>query len=205
MGIRSIKVPFGVFSLALAVSCSKPLDESAYRRYVQDPSHGLTQQLTDERVVATCTYRPTDLQVAQELKAMSLSSPPVNVVDSLRHRYSDRAYFALSLAQDGAEIENQWVTDQNAYARAIAYLNTGIAQDVFLVTSARDSVAALAATYPRQYGNTGRSTILLVFDASKADLHQNFHISLHDQHFGLGPLQFFFQGADLAALPSLNF
>lgn len=187
--------------LACLVGCTTPsLDEPALQAYVQDPAHGLTQQVEAGPVSVTCTYRPTDLLVAQEL---SQATPTVSI-DSLRRSYAGKTYFALSLAQNGVEIENRYLPDAQAFTQALAYLSTGIAADVFLVTPARDSIAALAAIYPRQYGITGRSTVLLVFDTQQLNLRQGFHLTFRDQQLGLGTLRFPFAAADLQALPKLR-
>ena len=74
----------------------------------------------------------------------------------------------------------------------------------FLVTAARDSIPALASIYPRQYGTTGRSTVLLIFDTQAHPLTQDFTLTFHDRQFGLGTLRFPFRAADLAAVPELK-
>ncbi|MEJ7662601.1 MAG: hypothetical protein WKG07_25080 [Hymenobacter sp.] len=111
----------------------------------------------------------------------------------------------LTLARNGREIENQFVNDPTAYQQALTYLNTGIAADAFLVTTPRDSVPAAASMYVRQFGSTGHSTLLLVFDTHQLTPQQGFHLTLRGQHLGLGTLRFAFTGSDLAALPALKF
>jgi hypothetical protein len=108
------------------------------------------------------------------------------------------------LAQNGVEIENRYLPDAQAFTQALAYLSSGIAADVFLVTPTRDSIPALAAIYPRQYGTTGRSTVLLVFDTHQLDLQQGFDLAFHDQFFNLSTLRFSFAAADLRDLPKLK-
>jgi len=191
-------------SLLLA-GCAEALGEGPYRAYLQDASHGLTQTHEVGAATVTCAYRPLDLLVAQELAGQEAAPP--QVVDSLRRSYAGKTYFSLALSQKGSEIENQLITDQGAFTQAIAYLSAGIAQDVYLATSApqADSVAALTALYPRQYGNTGRSTVLLLFDTRRLNLSRGFTLTYYDTHFQLGTQRFFFSAADLARLPALQF
>lgn len=197
--------PLGALASGLLLAdCSQPLEEPAYRAYLQDEAHGLTQRVARDGAVATCTYRPTDLLVAQELATGRLARVPA-VVDSLRQAYAGRSYFALTLAQNGQEIENQFINDRTTYGNAIGYLSAGIAADVHLVTPARDSVPALTAVYPRLYGATGQSTVLLVFDTQRLDLADGCVVSFHDTRFGLGTLRFPFAAGDLAAVPPLRF
>ncbi|OGX87429.1 hypothetical protein BEN47_10905 [Hymenobacter lapidarius] len=61
------------------------------------------------------------------------------------------------------------------------------------------------ALYPRQYGVTGRSTVLLVFDTHRLDLTRGFTLTYHDTHFQLGTMRFLFKAADLNRLPALQF
>jgi hypothetical protein len=184
------------------VACSPgALEAPALRAYVQDPTHGLVQRTTVGGAEVVCTYRPTGLLVAQELANQPTSEA---TLDSVRQAFATKRYFSLSLSQGGTEIENQYVTEPATFANTLAYLNTGIAEDVFLVTAAQDSVPALASTYPRQYGSTGRSTVLLIFDASRLPLNQDFHLTFRADRFGLGTLRFPFTAADLADVPQLK-
>lgn len=186
------------------LGCANPsVDEPALRAYVQDPAHGLSHQVEAGPVTVTCTYRPSELLVAQEL-ARTSQPPSAVTLDSLRRAYAGKTYFALSLAQNGVEIENRYLPNEQAFTQALTYLSTGIAADMFLVTLARDSIPALAAIYPRQYGATGRSTVLLVFNTRQLDLREGFHLTFRDRQFDLGTLHFPFAAADWQALPPLN-
>lgn len=190
----------------LLASCAQPLEEGPYRAYIQEARHGLTQTQEANGATVTCSYRPPDLLVAQELAGGEGAATPA-AVDSLRRSYAGRAYFSLALSQNGTEIENQLVTDHDAFTQAITYLGAGIARDVYLATPAprADSVAALTALYPRQYGNTGRSTVLLLFDTRRLDLSRGFTLGYHDTFFQLGTRRFRFAAGDLADLPALKF
>ena len=109
-----------------------------------------------------------------------------------------QAYFTLALAANGQEIENQYLANAPLYARVLQYLNADIAQDVYLQLPGRpDSVAAVAASYPRQYGATGRSSVLLVFPVPAKQLRHGCAISFQGQKLDLGPRRFVFTAADL--------
>lgn len=93
------------------------------------------------------------------------------------------------------------MTDPTAYQQALSYLNTGIAADAYLGTTAHDSVPALASLYLRQYGTTGQSTVLLVFDTRRLTPQDGCRLTFQGQRLGLGTLRFPFSAHDLAALP----
>jgi len=192
----------GSLSLLLG-SCAAPLPPAAYQAYLADPAHGLAHTTEANGATITCAYRPTALLVLQDLASISTASPATH--DSLARAYAGKTYCTLTLARNGGEIENLFVNDPTAYQQALTYLNTGIAADAFLATTPRDSVPAAASMYVRQYGTTGHSTLLLVFDTHQLTPQQGFHLTLRGQRLGLGTLRFPFAGRDLAALPALKY
>ena len=193
----------GGIGLLLASCGTTPLPLEAYRAYLADPAHGLTHTAEANGATVTCTYRPTDLLVWQDLTSMPATNPATR--DSLTRAYAGKTYCTLTLARQGSEIENQFINEPATYQQVLTYLNTGIAADAFLATTPRDSVPAAASMYVRQYGTTGRSTLLLVFDTHQFTPRRGFHLTLRGQRLGLGTLRFFFTASDLAALPPLKF
>lgn len=189
--------------IVFVAGCAQPLNEEQYQQFLRDPAHGLVQQVVNGTSTATCTYLPVDLLLARDLGGAEEVVLPA-AVDSVRRSYAGRTYFSLSLARGKTEIENQFLSDQLAYAQSLEYLSSGIAQDVSLITPARDSVAAMASTYSRLYGGTKKSTVLLVFDTRTLDLSQGFSVSFRDTRFNLGALRFSFTAAALRGLPALQ-
>jgi hypothetical protein len=184
-------------------SCARSLPPPEYRAYLADPAHGLTHATETNGVTITCAYRPLDLLVLQDLGNIATATPSTR--DSLARAYVDKTYCSLTLSRNGSEIETQFVNDPAAYQQALTYLNTGIAADAYLATTPQDSVPAIASMYVRQYGTTGHSTLLLVFDTHNLTPQQGFHLTLHGQRLGLGTLHFPFAATDLAGLPPLKF
>lgn len=109
-----------------------------------------------------------------------------------------RTNFILTLASKGAEIEQEYISNYNIYNRFIQYLNYDIAQDVYLLLPGRpDSVAAIAASYPRQYGATGRSSVLLTFPVSDKQLRHGCAITFKGEKLAVGTHRFVFTAADI--------
>ena len=187
-----------------AAGCTGPLARPAYLAYLADPAHGLTQARDAGTTTATCSYRPTDLLVAQELADRADITPAAR--DSARRAYAGKVYCTLALARNGAEMETGVINDETALGQALSYLSTGIARDVYLRGAGRpDSVQALGASYARQYGGTGRSTVLLVFAAPGPDVARGFTLTYRDTQFGLAPLHFAFTARALRDVPALQF
>ena len=171
--------------------------------YLTDPAHGLTHTVEAGETTVTCAYHPTDLLVSRDLAG--LPDAPIIARDSLARAYAGKTYCTLTLTRKGAEIENAFIADRTAYQQVINYLSTGLASDVFLVTSPHDSVPAFTSLYARGFGTTGHSTILLVFDTRRLAPQQGFLLTLRGQRLGFGTLRFPFAAHDLLALPPLKY
>lgn len=108
--------------------------------------------------------------------------------------------FTLALATGGQEVENQYIAQEALYARVLQYLNYDIAQDVYLRLPGRpDSVAASAASYQRQYGATGRSSVLLVFPVPDKQLRHGCTLTFTGQKLALGTRRFAFSAHAIRA------
>jgi hypothetical protein len=187
-----------------AAGCSGALTPPQYLAYLADPAHGLTQTQEVNGTTITCGYRPPELLVSQEL-ATQAAPPAPALRDSLRRTYAGKLYCTLALARDSAELEAAVSRDETALGQTLSYLSAGIAHDVYVRGLGQpDSTAALAAAYTRQYGNTGRSTVLLVFATPRLDVRQGFTLTYRDTQFGLGPVHFVFTPQALGRLPALQ-
>lgn len=188
----------------LTAACSASADPAQYRAYLADPAHGLIHTREVNGVVLTCTYRPTELLVLQDLAVAGRATPATR--DSVARTYAGKIYCALTLSRNGGEIENQFVTNPPVYQQALSYLNTGLAATTTLASAATlDSVPALTSLYLRDFGMTGHSTILFVFDAHRLATDGGFYVTFRDRYFGLGTQRFVFAARDLAAVPTLGF
>ena len=108
--------------------------------------------------------------------------------------------FTLALANNNQEIENQYIANAPLYTRVLQYLNYDIARDVYLrLPNQPDSVAAITASYPRQYGSTGHSSVLLVFPVSEKQLRHGCFITFKGEKLELGTRRFVFTAQDIKA------
>ena len=106
----------------------------------------------------------------------------------------------LDLSINNQELENKYISNAVLYTRIIQYLNYDIAQDVYLRLPGRiDSVAAIAASYPRQYGSTGRSSVLLVFPVTDKELRHGCHVTFQGNKLDLSTRRFVFNARDIKA------
>jgi hypothetical protein len=189
----------------LLTACTAPVSLTEYRKYLADPAHGLAQTREVDGVTITCTYHPAELLALQDFTVGLPDSAAPGAFNSLRQAYAGKTHCTLDLSRSGQEIENRFIGDRAAYQQVLNYLNTGLAADVTLSTTARDSVTAASSFYLRHYSTTGRSTVLLVFPTPRRAADQGFSLTLYGNKLGLGTQRFVFTGADVAALPALQF
>lgn len=187
----------------LVAGCNAPLPPAAYRAYLADPAHGLTQTTEANGATITCAYRPTELLVLQDLAGQPAAASAAR--DSLARAYAGKTYCTLTFSRNGQELENQFVSQPLLRQRVVDYLQKGIAADAFLATAPGDSVSAAASFYVQQYGISGHSTVVLVFATPRLRVAQGFHLTLRGQALGLGDHRFFFTAHDLGALPPLRY
>ena len=187
----------------LLMGCSAPLPPAAYRAYLADPGHGLTQTTEVGGTTITCAYHPTELLILQDLAGQTAATPATR--DSLARAYAGKTYCTFTFSHHGQELENQFMSQPLLRQQVVEYLQKGIAADAFLTTAPGDSVPAAASFYAQQYGASGHSTVLLVFATPRLRKTQDFHVTLKGQTLGLGNPRFFFTAHDLEALPPLRY
>lgn len=191
------------FILQALLACSpKQLEEQALQAYIRDPDNGLTQQMTVNGTSVRLTYRPTDLLVAQEIKAQSVNSE--KQIDSIRSYYQGRAYFIMHLSKNGQEIESQYLQNQVVYNQVLQYFNYGLASDIELVTTAGKRAKPLGQVYSRMFGSTNVTSLMLVFDRSELDDTDKFKVVFNGAKLGIGKCSFPFEYSAMNKIPSLK-
>ncbi len=186
-----------------ATACTtQPLPPDALRAWVAEPKNGLVQTQEIGAIKAQCSYRLPELLAAQEVR--NTHQPLTRLtLDSAQQAYRSRTHFALDLSQNGTEYETEFAGNPAQYAAVVQYLSAGIATDSYLHIPGQDSVPAMAAMYMRQYGNTGRSTVLLIFDTPPAALTTGCRLNVAGRKELLPPFRFNFLATAFQAIPPL--
>lgn len=176
--------------------------EAALWTYMKNESNEYIQQKTVRGVTYTLTYRPTDLLVKQELSTNALEKE----VDSLRAKYNKYLYFNLSMSRNKQELLNGMAGNRNKFGAMVNQLAFGMAESVHLYTPKRDTIPLLDYNYPRMYGMSQSTDILLVYPKDAQAMKQK-HISLSIEDIGLstGEVTFKIPTAPLHDEPQLNF
>ncbi len=147
--------------LVLLISCSNKTfnTEEELWTYLRDESNGFVQQKAVNGYNFSLVYKPTDLLVKQELS----DDTSAEDVKKLREKYGQYLYFNLSMSKDNKELLSAAPKTRNEFGAMINQLAFGIGDKVHLFTQEKDTIALADFVYPRMYGMSRSTDILLVY------------------------------------------
>nr|WP_299213964.1 hypothetical protein [uncultured Allomuricauda sp.] len=201
---RKIRV-LGIILMVIAFSScnqNKFESEQALWAHVKNDRNGYVHQKTVSDVSYTLTYRPTDVLVKQELG----DGYSEKEVDSLRDKYDDYLYFNLSMSANNQELLSNKAGDRNAFGAMVNQLAFGMAEKVHLYSKTKDTIPVADYIYPRMYGMSNSTNILLVYPRDKKLMEKDFfHFTIEDLGFSTGEVHFKVPTLPLKDEPELNF
>ncbi len=194
------------FLLALLVcsSCNQNKFESeqALWTHVKNDGNGYVHQKIVNDVSYTLTYRPTDILVKQELGDRYSEKE----VDSLRNKYKEYLYFNLSMSANNQELLSNKAGNRNAFGAMVNQLAFGMAEKVHLYSKTKDTIPLADYVYPRMYGMSNSTNILLVYPRDKKLMGKDFfHFSIVDLGFSTGEVRFKIASKPLGNEPKIDF
>jgi hypothetical protein len=150
----------------------------------------------------TLLYRPTDLLVKQEL-GDSISEKRVN---ELREKYNKYLYFNLSMSLNGQELLSNVVRDKQQFGQMVNDLAFNMNEKVHFYSPEKDTLAMIDFVYPRMYGMTNATTILIVYPRDKQFLKEDYlNFTIEDLGLYTGEVKFKVHTQPLKNEPQLNF
>ena len=183
-------------------NCQGPtyVSEAELHAYAQDAAHGLRQEKNVNGLQVALQYQPTDLLVAQELNG----SRSPSLVDSLRQKYGQYAYFILSLSAKNKDALYQ-STNHGKFSEKLQTLSFRMNEYAQLVTSKQDTVPVGDFTFPRLYGHGTSTDILFAFARKQLDTDKWIQFDLKDFGMGTGTQRFRFRKQDWQQAPQIAF
>jgi hypothetical protein len=170
--------------------------------YIADDSNEYRYSKNVNGVDYTLQYRPTDLLVKQELG----DNADKKLVDSLREKYGKCLYFNLSMSINGQELLSNVVRDKQQFGQMVNDLAFNMDQKVHLLTAQKDTISMLDFVYPRMYGMTNSTTIMLVYPNDKQLLDQEYlNFTIEDLGFYTGEVTMKINPRKIQQQPKLNF
>lgn len=170
--------------------------------FISDEDNELCYTKEINGVTYSLQYRPTDLLVKQELG----DSVTEKKVKQLREKYNKYLYFNLSMSLNGQELLSNVVRDKQQFGQMVNDLAFSMDQKVHLYSPLQDTLNMTDFVYPRMYGMTDATTILIVYPRDKQFLHNDYlNFTIEDLGLNTGEVKFKVNTQPLKNEPQLNF
>jgi hypothetical protein len=199
-----IKNNFLPFLLLLFISsCTKNFDTpEEMNTYIQDEDNGYNYKKTVADVDYILQYRPTDLLVKQELGE---DNNPAQI-EKLRKQYGKYMYFNLSMSKNDQELLNGVARDKAKFGQMVNDLAFGMEEKLHVYTPTKDTLALADFIYPRMYGMSNSTSIMIVYPRDTKYLKQDYlNFVIEDLGLDTGDIKFKLDTKALTNEPHLRF
>jgi predicted GIY-YIG superfamily endonuclease len=192
-----------LFLLFTILSCTKTFDtQEDINDYIQDEDNGYNYKKTVAGVDYVLQYRPTDLLVKQELG----NKTDAVQVENLRKKYNKYLYFNLSMSKNNQELLNGVARDKAKFGQMVNELAFGMEEKVHLYTAEKDTLAMADFIYPRMYGMSNATSIMIVYPRDSKYVTQAYlNFVIEDLGLDTGDIKFKLNTKALQKEPQLQF
>ncbi|WP_378185628.1 hypothetical protein ACE939_10995 [Aquimarina sp. W85] len=184
------QIPLLLFiTLFLLSACSTTTFDSKEElwEYLKTEEHGYLQNKTVNGVSFSLVYKPTDLIVDQMLG----DDRNTATIDSLRQHFDRYLYFNLSMSKNEQELLSNVAGNKQRFGAMVNELAFGMHSKIHMITPAKDTIAMTDYIYPRMYGMSGATTLLLVYPKEKNIMEsQEINLTIEDLGFYTGEVKF---------------
>jgi hypothetical protein len=187
----------------LISSCGNSFDsQEEMTAFITDEDNGYQYKKTVNGVDYTLQYRPTDLLVKQELSGKYTDKQ----VEDLRKQYGKYIYFNLSMSKNNQELLNGLARDKERFGQMVNDLAFGMEEKVHLFTPKKDTLAMADFIYPRMYGMTGATTLMIVYPRDEKFMQEDYlNFTIEDLGLDTGEIKFKVKTSELKNEPQLRF
>ena len=169
--------------------------------FVSEPDNGYFYEKSVNGVDYKLQYRPTDLLVQQELG----NAKDKKTIDKLRNKYNKFMYFNLSMSMNEKELLSNVVRDKAQFGQMVNDLAFNMNEKVHLFTPEKDTLTMTDFIYPRMYGMTNATTIMLVYPRDNKYLQAEYlNLSIEDLGLYTGEVKFKIKTQPIQHEPSLK-
>lgn len=201
MGTRSSYIVFLFFFL---VSCGSETFDTPeeMEKFINEKDNGFKQTKIINGVEYTLQYKPTDLMVKQEAGGKATDVE----FKRLRERYNKYLYFTLSMAMNDKELLSNVVRDKAKFGQMVTDLAFGMEEKVHFFTKQNDTLAMTDFIYPRMYGMTNDTSLLIVYPREEKYLKEDYiNFTIEDLGLNTGEVRFKIETKLLFNEPQLQF
>jgi len=184
-------------------SCNKQFGNAdELNAFVQNEKNEYKASKTINGIDFALQYKPTDMMVQQEIG----DSISPKKVDQLRNKYKDNLYFSLSMSGNNAELLSLVIKDRQRYNTMVNQLVFGMNQKIFLISPEKDTLKMLDYSYPRMYGMSKSTNLLLIFPRDPKFLDKPYlNFTILDFGMETGDVKFKLDPKRIKKEPTLNF
>lgn len=193
-----------MFLLLLFISSCSPTFETTEEMndYIKEEDNGYHYQKTVADVDYVLQYRPTDLLIKQELG----NNTDPKQVEKLRKQYGQYLYFNLSMSKNNQELLNGVARDKAKFGQMVNELAFGMEEKLHVYTPTKDTLALADFIYPRMYGMSNSTSIMIVYPRDPKYLEQEYlNFVIEDLGLDTGDIKFKLKTKALLKEPQLDF
>lgn len=198
------KLVLSLLSVILLSACShrKFKTQQEVWDFVRNEDNNLTQKKQVNGIEYTFTYKPTDLLILQEL---GQNKPSEIALQNIRNKYDDHVYFDLSMSKNGRELLTNVVGSSRQFGSLVNKLAFGLEEQVYLYTEKRDTIPLLDHIYPRMYGITKKTSVLLVYPREEIQNSESLTLVVNDLGFNTGEVKLKIPYQSILQEPTIDF
>lgn len=171
-------------------------------QYISDESNGYRFKKTIQGVDFIVQYKPTDVLVKQEIDEMK----DFNEIEKLRKKYNKFMYFDLSMSANNQELLSNVVAEKAKFGQMVTDLAFKMDEKVHLFTKDNDTLDMSDFIYPRMYGLTNSTNIMIVYPRDKKYLKEEYlNLTVEDLGCNTGEVKFKLNSKQIINEPQLIF
>jgi hypothetical protein len=193
-----------VLSSLLVSACSSKTFETKEEvwNFVKNEENDLIKKKQVNGVDYVLTYKPTDILVAQEMDDEKSSNV---LLKNLRDKYDDHLYFDLTMSKNNRELLTNVVGNPQEFGSLVNTLAFGLDKKVHLYTEKKDTISLTNHIYPRMYGMTKKTSVLLVYSRKEIKNAKSLTLVVEDLGFNTGEVKLKIPYKAILKEPKLDF
>lgn len=186
------------------LSCSSNTFDSQEEllSHINDLDNNYSQEKVINGVKFKLTYKPTDLMISQELG----ESGSQDEINKLKSHYEKYLYFNIGMSKNNRELLSTVPKSRQEFGSLTNQLIFGMQQKIHLFTEEKDTLHMIDYTYPRLFGISKSTSLLLVYPRDESLTETDFlNLTIEDIGLFTGEVKFKILAKLLRNEPKLAF
>jgi len=156
----NVKVINIIFLIVFSFSCKRNYTREDLIIYVNDPDNGLIKETSINDLRVSIIYKPTDLISLQEIGNKKINEDSLKVFNK---KYNNYLFFVLSFSKDNKDLLGTMQNGKDNFNKLLLSLSFNINEYVSAFTDDKQELELIDFNYPRSFGMTNSTDILLVY------------------------------------------